>query len=198
MDERKTKIIAFLREIDKFKFIIREIYRTDDKKETNSDHVWPIAMFLLLFEKDVAERVDILKCFKMILIHDIVEMYAGDTFAFVDADAKKEKEVQEIKAAEKLFGQLPEDLGEEIHNLWKEYEAAETKEARFVKGLDRLQAFNQNIISNGRIWWERNVTFDKAKDYKQEFINSDELLTEVYNDMLEEVKKIFDDKNKQS
>ncbi|MBT3583237.1 HD domain-containing protein [Candidatus Woesearchaeota archaeon] len=198
MDERKTKIIAFLREIDKFKFIIREIYRTDDKKETNSDHVWHIAMFLLLFEKDVAERVDILKCFKMILIHDIVEMYAGDTFAFVDADAKKEKEVQEIKAAEKLFGQLPEDLGEEIHNLWKEYEAAETKEARFVKGLDRLQAFNQNIISNGRIWWERNVTFDKAKDYKQEFINSDELLTEVYNDMLEEVKKIFDDKNKQS
>ena len=198
MDERKTKIIAFLREIDKFKFIIREIYRTDDKKETNSDHVWHIAMFLLLFEKDVAERVDILKCFKMILIHDIVEMYAGDTFAFVDADAKKEKEVQEIKAAEKLFGHLPEDLGEEIHNLWKEYEAAETKEARFVKGLDRLQAFNQNIISNGRIWWERNVTFDKAKDYKQEFINSDELLTEVYNDMLEEVKKIFDDKNKQS
>jgi putative hydrolases of HD superfamily len=198
MDERKNKIIAFLREIDKFKFIIREIYRTDDKKETNSDHVWHIAMFLLLFEKDVAERVDILKCFKMILIHDIVEMYAGDTFAFVDADAKKEKEVQEIKAAEKLFGQLPEDLGEEIHNLWKEYEAAETKEARFVKGLDRLQAFNQNIISDGRIWWEYNVPFDKVKDYKQEFINSDELLTEVYNDMLEEVKKIFDDKNKQS
>jgi putative hydrolases of HD superfamily len=191
MDSNTHKMIAFLREIDKFKFMEREIYNSDGRKETNTDHSWHLAMFLLLLETEVKDRIDILKAFKMILIHDLVEIYAGDTFAFDTSEAKKTKEARELEAADKLFKQLPQKLGKELHDLWNEYESAKTKTAKFVKGLDRIQAFNQNIMTKGRIYKEHNVSLDRVIKYKREYADSDPLLKEIYASFIEETKKHF-------
>jgi putative hydrolases of HD superfamily len=191
MDADKQKIIEFLREIDKFKFMEREIYNSDGQKETNTDHTWHLAMFMLLFENEVKDRIDILKAFKMILIHDLIELYAGDTFAFDTSELKETKETRELEAAKKLFGQLPEKLGKELFELWKEYDFAKTKTAKFIKSLDLMQAFNQNVMTKARIYKEKNITFDTVKNYKKKYTQSDELLQELSNKLLDELKENF-------
>jgi putative hydrolases of HD superfamily len=185
------KIILFLREVDKFKFMEREIYNSDGRKETNTDHSWHLAMFMLLLEKQVKDRIDILKAFKMILIHDLIEIYAGDTFAFDTSKLKKTKEKRELKAAEKLFKQLPKEIGEELFDLWKEYETAKTKTAKFVKALDRIQAMNQNVMTKARIYKEHKIPYNLVKDYKKEYTQSDKLLKEISSELLKELKPYF-------
>src|SRR3989338_476599 len=103
MAERDSKILSFLKEIEKFKLIERRVYCSDLKrKESDAEHSWHLAMFIILFEKDIAKNLDIAKMLKMALIHDLVEIYAGDTFAF-DKEGQKTKKERELMAGQKLF-----------------------------------------------------------------------------------------------
>lgn len=141
MGEKLHQQIEFLLEIDKLKQIFRQTYLLDEtRKENDAEHSWHFAMFAVLLCDYANEKVDLLKVVKMALIHDLVEIDAGDTFLY-DEVGHADKAEREEKAAERLFGLLPSDVGEELHMLWIEFEAKETAEAKFAGSIDRLQPF---------------------------------------------------------
>ena len=136
MENRVDKILAFLQEIEKYKTVEREMFCSNlNRAESDAEHSWHIAMFLILFENDLPKNLDMKKMLKLALMHDLVEIYAGDTFAY-DKQNQATKKERESKAAKKLFSQLPKDLNKEFMNLFSEYEEIKTKEAQIVKSFD--------------------------------------------------------------
>ena len=130
--ERLEQQFAFIREIDKEKFIGRQTYLTDgERKENDAEHAWHMAIMTVLLAEYSNEPIDVLKTVTMLLIHDLVEIDAGDTYAY-DEEAKKTQRERELKGAERIFGMLPPDQGEKLRALWDEFEAGETKEAKFA------------------------------------------------------------------
>lgn len=155
--ERLEKQFDFIREIDKEKFIGRQTYLSDGKrKENDAEHAWHMAIMVLLLSEYANEEIDVLKTVAMLLIHDIVEIDAGDTYAY-DAEANKTKELREKKAAERIYGLLPKEQGEKLKTLWEEFEAWETPEARFAHAMDNLQPMMLNHATEGRSWEEHKV-----------------------------------------
>src|SRR3989344_203846 len=137
MEDRIDKILSFLQEIEKYKTIEREMFTSNlNRVESDAEHSWHVAMFLLLFEKELPENLDMKKMLKLALMHDLVEIYAGDTFAF-DKEKQATKKEREFKSARKLFSQLPEDLNKEFMGLFDEYEEAKTSEGKIVKSFDK-------------------------------------------------------------
>ena len=136
--ERFERQIAFLREIDKVKGIFRRTRLLDNSRyENDAEHAWHLAvMAITLAEHANAEQIDITKVIKMVLIHDIVEIDVGDTFLY-DSSLREEKRESELRAAERIFGLLPEDQHAEFRAVWDEFEASETPEAQFAASLDR-------------------------------------------------------------
>ena len=126
MDKALDQLFDFIREIDKEKFIGRQTYLTDgERKENDAEHAWHMAIMVLLLSGYSNEKIDVLRTISMLLIHDIVEIDAGDTYAY-DEEAKKTQKEREEKAAERIFGLLPEEQGNYLMELWKEFEARET------------------------------------------------------------------------
>ena len=126
---RIEKQFDFIKEIDKEKFIIRQTYLSDArKKENDAEHAWHMAIMTVMLSEYANSEIDVLKTMTMLLIHDIVEIDAGDTYAY-DEEAKKTQAEREMKAAKRIFGLLPEDQGEKMMNLWLEFESGETAEA---------------------------------------------------------------------
>ncbi len=159
--ERLEKQLVFLREIDKEKQVFRQTYLSDEKrKENDAEHAWHMAIMAFLLGEHANEDVDLLKTIRMILIHDVVEIDAGDTYAY-DEMAKSTQREREEKAARRIFGLLPEDQAEEMLDLWEEFEAGETKEARFARALDNFQPMLLNDATNGRAWVEHEVEVSK-------------------------------------
>ena len=155
--ERFEKQLAFIREIDKEKMIKRQSYNTDGvTHENDAEHAWHMAIMTLLLSEYSNSEIDILKTISMLLIHDLVEIYAGDTYAY-DEEGKKTQAEREAKAAEKLYGMLPEDQGEYLKSLWLEFEAQETPEAKFARTMDCFQPLILNDATNGRAWKEHDV-----------------------------------------
>lgn len=155
--ERLEKQFDFIREIDKEKFIGRQTYLSDGKrKENDAEHAWHMAIMVLLLSEYANEEIDVLKTVAMLLIHDIVEIDAGDTYAY-DAEANKTKELREKKAAERIYGLLPKAQGEKLKTLWEEFEAWETPEAKFAHAMDNLQPMMLNHATEGRSWEEHKV-----------------------------------------
>ena len=155
--ERFEKQMAFIREIDKEKMIKRQSYLTD--KETHEDdaqHAWHMAIMTLLLKEYSNEDIDVLKTMSMLLIHDLVEVYAGDTYAY-DEEGKKTQAEREAKAADKLYGMLPEDQGEYLKSLWLEFEEQKTPEAKFARTVDGFQPLILNDATDGRAWKEHDV-----------------------------------------
>ena len=129
---RIEKQFDFIKEIDKEKFIIRQTYLSDArKKENDAEHAWHMAIMTVMLSEYANSEIDVLKTMTMLLIHDIVEIDAGDTYAY-DEEAKKTQAEREMKAAKRIFGLLPEDQGEKMMNLWLEFESGETAEAKFA------------------------------------------------------------------
>lgn len=155
--ERLEKQIEFLREIDKEKQIGRQTYLADgSRKENDSEHAWHMAIMAVLLSEYSNEKIDVLKTITMLLIHDLVEIDAGDTYAY-DENAKKTQKERELKGADRIFGMLPKDQGEYMRGLWEEFEAQTTPEAKFARTLDNFQPTLLNSASDGKSWNERGV-----------------------------------------
>lgn len=154
---RLEQQMDFILEIDKEKFIGRQTYLSDGKrKENDAEHAWHMAIMVFLLSEYVNESIDVLKTIKMLLIHDIVEIDAGDTYAY-DEDAKETQEEREMQAADRIFGLLPEDQGKELMALWREFEERKTPEARFARTMDNLQPMMLNAATDGKAWVDHGV-----------------------------------------
>ncbi len=189
MADRIDTIISFLKEIGKFKDIEREMWTSNLKrKESDAEHSWHLAMFLILFEKDLPKNLDFTKTLKLALMHDLVEIYAGDTFAF-DDNGRSTKKEREFAAAKRLFPQLPDDLCSEFEKYFEEYENGETNESKIVKSFDKLQPILQNLCSEGKSWKEHGLTFSDIDNYKRKFVEHNDLALEIYKKLLEEARK---------
>lgn len=186
--KRTNQLIDFLKTIEKAKHIERKVYLSGmDRPESDAEHSWHVAMFVILFEKEFP-RLNTSRMLKMALIHDLVEIYAGDTFAF-DKDHQKSQKEREERAAEKLFKKIPKDLEKDFWQLFKEYENGITKEGQIARSFDKLQPILQNILSHGDAWKKHNVSYKDIDDYKRQFMNHDPIILEIYQKLLKEAKK---------
>lgn len=148
------QIVDFCRLIDKEKFVQRRTYLSDGERlENDAEHAWHMAMMALLLSEYSNEKVDQFRVVSILLIHDLVEVYAGDTFAY-DVEGMKTQRERELAAADRLFAQLPENLGQKIRSLWDEFEEWETPEAKFAHALDNFQPLLLQNASGGRAWRE--------------------------------------------
>lgn len=156
-NERLEKQVAFCLEIDKEKQIGRQTYLSDGKrKENDAEHAWHMAIMTLILQEYANEEIDTLRTMSMLLIHDLVEIYAGDTYAY-DEEAKKTQKEREQKAADRLFQILPKDQEIYIRKLWEEFEAQQTPEAKFARTLDNFQPVMLNAASGGKAWKEHGA-----------------------------------------
>ncbi|MDO4275310.1 MAG: HD domain-containing protein [Eubacteriales bacterium] len=163
--ERLKQQMDFIIEVDKVKNIFRQTYLADGKrKENDAEHSWHLALMAVLLKEYSNQDVDLAKVIPMVLIHDLVEIDAGDTYAYDDAGADTKNE-REKKAAERVFGLLPGDQGQEFKALWEEFEAYETPEAKFARMLDNSQPLFLNDASGGKSWKEHQVK--KSQIYKR-------------------------------
>ena len=154
---RLNKQFDFCREIDKEKMIGRQTYLTGgERKENDAEHAWHMALMTVLLSEYAEEDIDVLKTVTMLLIHDIVEIDAGDTYAY-DEEAKKTQRQRELAAADRIFGILPEDQGRKLRSLWDEFEEAETAEAKFAHTMDNIQPMMLNDLTDGKAWVEKGV-----------------------------------------
>ncbi len=150
--------LDFLREIDKLKGIERRTYLNDGSRHENSaEHSWHLALMAVVLQEHAAETVDLAKVIRMLLVHDIVEIDAGDTFCY-DELGNRDKEEREQKAADRIFNLLPDDQSAEVRALWDEFEERSTPEARFATALDRMQPLLHNYSTRGGSWREHGIT----------------------------------------
>ena len=162
---RLEKQISFIVEIDKVKNIFRQTLLADgNRKENDAEHSWHIALMAILLKEYAEDEVDVLKVMTMVLLHDLVEIDAGDTYAY-DTVAAASKREREVKAADRIFGMLPEDQGNYFRTLWDEFEEYETADAKYAHLLDNLQPLLLNDASGGISWREHGVK--KAQIYKR-------------------------------
>lgn len=161
--ERLERQIRFILEVDRLKRVLRRTVLTDrSRRENSAEHSWHIAlMAVLLSEYSMEDGIDLFRVVKMLLVHDIVEIDAGDTFVY-DQDGLEDKEERERAAADRLFGLLPPDQRRHLDTLWQEFEARETPEARFAAALDRLQPVLQNVHTEGASWQEHGIRLEQV------------------------------------
>lgn len=157
MDERFDRQLDFILELDKEKSVFRQTHLSDySRRENDAEHAWHMAIMLYLLKEYANEPFDLAKAMMMALIHDVVEIDAGDTYAY-DEEAKKTQAEREAKAAERIFGLLPDDQRDELRALFEEYEAQETPEAHIVRSMDSLQPLLLNDKTEGRDWRSHGV-----------------------------------------
>lgn len=162
-NNRLERQLQFILEIDKLKLILRQTLLTDgSRRENSAEHSWHLAMMAILLAEYAPTQIDVLRVIKMLLVHDLVEIDAGDTFCY-DVQSNENKAMREAEAANRLFGLLPEDQGVELRNLWEEFEAQETGEARFATALDRLQPFLHNQHTKGGTWQIHGITREQVQ-----------------------------------
>jgi putative hydrolase of HD superfamily len=149
--------IAFLVEVDKLKSVLRRNYAIHaDRRENSAEHSWHVALFAMVLAEHSNEPVDINRVVRMLVVHDIVEVDAGDTFIYDDTQ-RESQVLREERAADRLFGLLPQKQGELFRDLWDEFEAAATPEAKFAKAIDRFAAALHNYETHGRGWSENGI-----------------------------------------
>ena len=158
MDERLGQQIGFLQEVDRLKGVLRRSYvLAGERRENSAEHCWHVALAATLLAEHAAEPVDVGRVVTMLLVHDLVEIDAGDTFIYGGAGSA-DQPAREAAAAERIFGLLPGDQAAELLALWREFEAAQTPAARFAKAVDRLMPLLHNCRAQGRTWREHGVT----------------------------------------
>jgi putative hydrolase of HD superfamily len=161
-DERLEQQIRFILEIDALKGVLRRSYLlAGDRPENSAEHSWHVAVMAVLLAEHANERVDTSRVVRMLLVHDLVEVDAGDTYVYDSAGVEAKAE-REARAATRLFGMLPEDQGRELRALWDEFEEGRTADARFATALDRLMPVLHNVHTAGRSWREHGITADRV------------------------------------
>jgi putative hydrolases of HD superfamily len=155
--------IVFLASIDRLKQVVRQSPVSGlPRKENSAEHSWHVAMYAAVLAESVRPEADAARVVKMLLIHDIVEIEAGDTPIHGDATAQADQAERELLAAENLFALLPSPQGEQFLNLWKEFENGESADAQLGKALDRLQPLIQNVMMGGGTWTDNDVSRDQV------------------------------------
>jgi putative hydrolase of HD superfamily len=179
MDEKRLKQqIAFCREIDKEKFIGRQTWLTGaTRKENDAEHAWHMAVMTVLLSEYANEEIDVLRTMTMLLIHDLVEIYAGDTYAY-DEEGKKTQKRRELVAADRLFQMLPEDQGKKFREIWEEFEAENTPESRFARTMDNLQPMMLNAATDGKSWADRGIRLSQILGRNKNTAKGSEVLWE--------------------
>ena len=158
MEKRLIDQIKFIVEVDKAKEIMRRTYVTNSERfENDAEHSWHLALMAPLLKEYIKEDVNIERVINMVIIHDLVEIDAGDTFCY-DKEGNLTKREREVKAADRIFNILPKNQAKEIYDLWNEFEDMKTIESRYAACLDRLQPILNNIATGGRAWKENNTT----------------------------------------
>jgi len=179
MDEKRLEQqIAFCREIDKEKFIGRQTWLTGaTRKENDAEHAWHMAVMTVLLSEYANEEIDVLRTMTMLLIHDLVEIYAGDTYAY-DEEGKKTQKRRELVAADRLFQMLPEDQGKKFREIWEEFEAENTPESRFARTMDNLQPMMLNAATDGKSWADRGIRLSQILGRNKNTTKGSEVLWE--------------------
>lgn len=163
--ERLLKDMEFIVELDKMKSILRQTSLiNEDRREDDAQHSWHISVMAMVLSEYSNEKIDVCKVIKMLLTHDLVEIFAGDTFCY-DKEGNNDKRERELIAAEKIFGMLEEDKGKELRALWDEFEEMKTPESLFAASMDRFQPMLNNYHNNGGTWIKYNVA--KEEIYKR-------------------------------
>ena len=160
---RLDQLLKFSITIDKMTSVLRRNLLIDrSRRENDAEHSWHISVMALLFEEFAVEKVDVLHAVEMLLVHDLVEIYAGDTFAY-DVEGYKTKADRECKAAEKLFSTLPPEQESRIRALWTEFKSRATPDARYADCLDKLQPFLHNTMTEGHTWRAEDIRTIRAQ-----------------------------------
>lgn len=186
---RLDKQMNFLLEVDQLKRVDRQTLIVDGTRPENSaEHSWHIALMGLLLAEhvDQPEPLDLLKVVKMLLIHDVIEIDAGDVFAY---DEDEEREEREKRAGRRIFGLLPQDQAEELYRLWREFEERETPEARYAASLDRLLPLVQNYLTGGYTWVNYHIPEEKVRKRNQVIIESSHDLWQYAQSIIDQAKE---------
>lgn len=187
--ERLLKDIDFIIELDKMKSIIRQTSLIGkEQREDDAQHSWHIAVMAMVLGEYSNEEIDICKVIKMLLVHDLVEIYAGDTFCY-DKKGNESKKERELMAADKIFNILEEDKGKELRALWEEFEEQKTPEALFAASMDRLQPMLNNYYNNGGTWQKYNVAKEDIYKRISPLKDSSEELWKFAENMIEDAYK---------
>lgn len=161
-EERLHRIFEFCLELDKEKWVQRvTTLAGSDRRENDAEHAWHMAVMVLLLSEYANEKIDVLRTVSMALTHDLIEIYAGDTYAYDEKGLETQKE-RELMDADRLFGMLPEDLRDKFRGLWDEFEEFETPESRFAHVMDNMQPMMLNAANNGRSWDDRDIRLSQV------------------------------------
>jgi putative hydrolases of HD superfamily len=175
MDRISTQI-QFILEIDKLKRILRRNHISDGSRvENDAEHSWYFSLIAIVLAEYANEKIDLAKVVRMALIHDLVEIDAGDTFIYDDAAKVSQKEREE-KAAERIYNLLPPDQSKEMLAVWEEFEACVTPEAQYARSIDRFSAIILNYASNGKTWKQHNVDLEKIMNVNKRIENGSKAL----------------------
>jgi putative hydrolase of HD superfamily len=193
--ESLEKQLIFLLEIDKLKLILRRSKLFDNSRyENDAEHSWHISMMAIVLSEYANEAIDTLKVLKMLLIHDLVEIDAGDSFLYGENIDEKFK--NEELAAKRIFGMLPDDQSKEFIVLWEEFENNHTAEAKFAVALDRLEPIMQNYYTQGHAWKKHRIPPEKVIDVNKKIENGSKVLWEyAFNLINESIKKGYFNEN---
>ena len=183
---RLEQQINFIMEIDKIKKITRQTYLADGSRpENDAEHSWHLATMCFLLKEYANEEFDVLHTMEMVLIHDMIEIDAGDTYAY-DPAANKSKRERELKAADRIFNLLPQDQAEYVRGLWDEFEEGKTAEARFANALDKIQPLLLNDASGGQAWKSHGVHINQILERNERTPKGSEELWEYCKPILEQ------------
>ncbi len=184
--ERLTRQIGFVLEAEKLKAVLRRTSPVGaERRENSAEHSWTLALMAVLLAEHSNRPVDLDRVLQMILVHDLVEIDAGDTFHY-DAAAVATKAERETRAAERIFGLLPDEQGLELRRLWNEFEAGRTAEARFAGALDRLAPMLQNFHNAGGSWLRHGVTSQQVTERNGNIVLGSERLWEFAVELIRE------------
>lgn len=188
--DRLRQQLEFLMEIDRQKEIIRQTYLADgSRKETDAEHAWHLAIMCMILSEYANEKIDVSKTIMMVLTHDLVEIDAGDTYAY-DQTGNQTKKERELKAADRIYGLLPEDQQKYLRALWDEFEAMETPEAKFANMLDKIQPVCLNDQSKGKSWVEHGVCKRQIMERNSRTHEGSELLWDYIKKLIEKNVKV--------
>jgi putative hydrolase of HD superfamily len=183
---RLARQVAFIAECDKLKEIFRQTINTQSRRpENDAEHSWAFALCVLVLAEHANEKIDVLRVLKMALIHDLVEIDAGDTFAY-DLKAAAQQHEREARAADRIFNLLPADQAQEFRALWDEFEARSTPEAKFAHACDRFQPMLLNARTGGGSWRAHGITLERARKRSGPVADGSHVLWEEIEGMLRE------------
>ncbi len=188
MDNKNRALLDFFHESEGLKTLLRHSWLSNNRQESVAEHSWRMALMAIVFEKEISMKVDMLKVLKMIIIHDLAEIRAGDHHAF--KGELKNKFENEKNALEKILKNLPAETREEIKDLWLEFEDLKTDEAKFARAMDKLEVLIQHNEAELKTWDEKEFSFNLECSYKE--VEFNKVLFEFRETLQEEIKKKID------